>query len=105
MRGAGDHILQKLDVAGRVEYDVTPSCRAEENSGGINGDALGLLVLQGIEQERIFKWSRRSRTMRPHRLELTVGKRAGICQKPTHDRALAVVHMAGDHDCDALVAS
>ena len=54
-RGAGDHVLEELDVAGRVEDEVVAQVALEEDPGRVDGDALGLLVLERVEQEGVLE--------------------------------------------------
>ncbi len=100
--GAGDHVLQELDVAGSVEDQVVPQVALEEHPGGIDGDALGLLVLEGVEQERVLERLGVELALGPDLLELSLGERVGVGQQPADDRALAVVDMADDHDVHPL---
>ena len=53
---AGDHVLEKFLVAGRIDDDVTPPLRAELNLRGVDGDVLLLLFQQRIEQKGVFKF-------------------------------------------------
>ena len=101
-RGAGDHVLEELDVAGRVVDDVVPLGRLEEAARRVDGDALRLLVLERVEQERVLEGPRVLRAHRLDLIELALGQRAGVGHEPADDRALAVVDVADDDDVHAL---
>jgi hypothetical protein len=79
-----------------------PQVALEEHPRGIDGDALRLLILQGVEQERILEGLRVELALGPHLLELSFRKRVGVRQQAADHRALAVVHVTHDHDVHAL---
>jgi hypothetical protein len=100
--GAGDHVLQELDVARRVEDQVVAQVALEEHPGGIDGDALGLLVLERVEQEGVLEGLGVQLALGPHLLELALGQRVGVGEQAADDRALPVVHVTHDHDVHPL---
>ena len=102
--GAGDHVLEELDVARRVEDQVRPQAALEEHAGRVDGDALGLLVLERVEQEGVLERLGVELALRPHLLELPVGKRVGVGEQAADDRALAVIDVTDDHDVHPLGA-
>ena len=75
--GAGDHVLEELDVARRVEDQVVPPAALEEHPGGVDGDALGLLVLERVEQEGVLERLRVELALGPDLLELAFGQASG----------------------------
>ncbi len=101
--GTRDHVLEELDVARGIENQIVPLLALEEHPGGIDGDALGLLVLQGIEQEGILERLRVQLALGANLLQLPFGKRVGVGQQPAYDGALAVIDVADDHDVHPLL--
>ena len=101
-RRAGDHVLEELHVARRVVDDVVPLRRVEEAARRVDGDALRLLVLQGVEQERVLEGARVHLAHVLDLLELALGQRAGVGHQAADDGALAVVHVADGDDVHAL---
>ena len=89
---------------GRVEDQVRPQAALEEHPGRVDGDALGLLVLERVEQEGVLERLRVELALGPDLLELALGERVGVGQEPADDRALAVVDVADDHDVHPLGA-
>ena len=94
--GAGHHVAQELDVAGRIEHHVVPGRALEEDPGRIDRDALVAFVTQGVEQEGVLERLRRAAAQLAHLVQLAVGQRAGVRQQAPHDGALAVVHVPHD---------
>jgi hypothetical protein len=59
--GAGrarHHVLEELDVAGRVVDNVVALAGLEETAGGIDRDALGLFILEGVQKEGVLEGAR-----------------------------------------------
>ena len=96
--GAGDHVLEKLDVSRSVNEDVAALLRLEEAAGGVNGDPLCLLVLERIQQEGVLEWAGVAAAHLANLLQLALGQRAGLREEAADNRALAVVNMADDDD-------
>ena len=99
----GDHVLEELNVAGRVDDDVIALGRFEEASGGVDGDALGLFVLECVEQKRILKWARVLAASRFDLFEFAFRQRMRVRHEASDDGALAMIDMA-DHDDVHLLA-
>ncbi len=97
-RRAGHHVLEKLDVSGRVDDDVVTSGALEEDAGRINRDSLRLFILERIEQEGVLERLGVALAIGSHRLQLALRQRPRVCQQAPDDGALAVVDVAGDHD-------
>ncbi len=97
-RRARDHVLQELDVPGRVDDDVVARLALEEAARGVDGDALVLLVVERVEQERVLERLAGALALAPHRVELALRQRAGVGQQPPDDGALAVIDVADDDD-------
>ncbi len=95
---AGDHVLQELDVAGRVDDDVVASARLEEHARGVDRDALRAFVLQRVEQEGVFERLRRARAQRLDLLELSFGQRVRVGKQAADDGALPVIDVAANDD-------
>ena len=101
----GDHVLEKLDVARRVDDDVLALGGVEEAPRRVDGDALGLLVLERIQQEGVLEGLGVAAARLLDLLQLALGQRAGVGQEPADERALAVVHVADDHDVHLLACN
>ena len=101
-RRAGDHVLQELDVAGGVDDDVVARRALEEAAGGVDRDALVLLVRQRVEQERVLERLARPLALAPDRFELALRQRVRVGEQPADDRALAVIDVADDDDVEVL---
>jgi hypothetical protein len=102
-RSPGDHVLQELDMAGGVEDEIVTLATLEEDSCGIDGDALCLFVLQRIEQESVFERLGVELTLSPHLLQLSFGKGVGVGQETADNGALSVIDVADDHDAHPLL--
>ncbi len=98
--GSGDHVAQKLDVSGSVNQDVAPTRGLEEASRRVDRDSLGLLILQGVEQEGVFEGFRIPGACSAHLIQLSLRKRMRISQQAADQGALAVVHVPDRHDVD-----
>ena len=97
-RGAGDQVPDELDVPGGVDEDVVAFRRLEEHARGVDRDALGALVLERVEEERVFEGFGRAAAQLADLIELALRQGVGIGQEPADDRALAVIDVAADHD-------
>ena len=86
--------------ASRIRYGR--GAALEEHPGGVDGDALGLLVLERVEQEGVLERLRVELALGPDLLELALGQRVGVGQQSADDRALAVIDVADDHDVHPL---
>ena len=53
---AGNHVLEKLFVPGRVDDDVLPPRGAKRNLRRVDRDVLRLLLEQSIEQKGVFEF-------------------------------------------------
>src|ERR1039457_4383403 len=99
---ARDHVLEELDVAGSVNDDVIAFCRLEKTSGGIDGDALGLFVLQCVQQKGILERARALAARCLYLLKLAFRQRMRVGHQAADDGALAMVHMADQDDVHLL---
>ena len=104
-RRARDHVLQELDVPGRVDDDVVARRALEEAARGVDRDALVLLVRQRVEQERVLERLARALALAPHRLELALRQRVRVGEQAADDGALAVVDVADDDDVEVFAVS
>jgi hypothetical protein len=78
---AGDHVLDEFAVARRVDDDVVALGGLEPDLGGVDGDALVALGLEGVHQERPFE---RHAAPLAHRLDglvLAVGQGSGVVEQ------------------------
>ena len=96
--GAGDHVAQKLGVAGRVDQDEVARGRAKPDLAGVERDALIALGLQRIEQERPFERHAAPGADGLELLELAVRQAAGLVQEPSDQGRFAVIHVPDDDD-------
>ena len=98
LRRAGDHVLEELLVARRVNDDVAPLLRVEPDLRGVNGDVLVALGLERVHQVGPFEGDAAALGDLLELLQLALGQRAGVVKEPAHQGGLAVVHMAEDDD-------
>jgi hypothetical protein len=96
--GAGDHVLDELAVTRRVDDGVIALWRLEPDLRGVDGDTLVAFRLEGIHQERPFERHAAPLAHRLDLLQLAVRQRAGVVEQAAHQRRLAMVDMADDHD-------
>ena len=99
---SGNHVLDELTVPGRVDDHVVARRRAQPDLGGIDGDALVALGLEGIHEERPFEGHAAPLAHRLDGLELALGQRAGIVDQATDEGRLAVIDMADDDDAQLI---
>jgi len=97
-RRARDHVLQELDVPRGVDDDVVAPLRLEEAAGGVDGDALILLVRERIEEERVLEGLAGALAFTLDRFELALRQRLRVGEQAAHDGGLAVIDVADDHD-------
>ena len=90
-------------MTGRVENQVVAEATLEEHSGGVNGDALRLLVLESVEQKRILEGFRVQLSLGPNLLQLPLRKGMRVGEEATNHGALAVIDVAHDHDVHPLL--
>ena len=95
---AGDHVLEKLLVARRIDDDVVALGGAEPDLRGVDGDALIALGLQRVHQEGPFERHAAPLGHRLDRLELAFGQRARVVEQPADQGRLAVIDVADDDD-------
>jgi hypothetical protein len=95
-RRARHHVLEELHVARRIDDDVVPQRALEEHPRRVDRDALGLLVLQRVEQERVFERLRVPGAGGANGVELSLGQGTGIGEQAADDGALPVIDVTGD---------
>ena len=101
-RRAGDHVLQKFLVPGRVDDDVLTARPLEEGAGGIDGHALLLLFQERVEQEGVFKLLALLLADGLDFFDLAFRQGARVRIEAPQQRRLAVVHAAHDDDVHAV---
>ena len=82
----------------RIENQVGTQPALEEDPSRVDGDPLGLFILERIEQEGILERLGIELALRPDLLQLAFRERVGIGQQPADHRALPMVDVADDHD-------
>ena len=97
---AGDHVLQELLVARRVDDDVGARGRLELNLRRVDRDVLLLLLEQRIEQEGVLELHPLLADSRLDLLDLAVGQRLGVVENATDERGLAVIDVADEDDAE-----
>ena len=97
-RRTRDHVLEELDVARRVENQVAALRRAEEHARGVDGDSLRALVLERIQQERVFERLGRAGAQILDLLEPAFRQCSRVREQASDDRALAMIDVTDDHD-------
>ena len=100
--GARDHVLQQVDVTGCIDDDVVARLRAKEHARRVDRDALCTLVLQRVEQERVFERLRCPVTERFDLIDLARRQRAAVRKQAADDRALAMIDVAANDDGEAI---
>ena len=101
--GPGDHVLEKLDVPRRVDDDVAALLALEKAPGGVDGDALGLLVLQSVQQKGVFKGLGVAAALVPNGLQLALGQSVGIRHQPPDHGGFSVVYVPYGDDVHDLI--
>ena len=94
--------IRRAFVSGICTLAVGPAL-FEEASGGVDGDALSLLVLERVEQKRVLKWARVLAASRFDLFEFAFGQRMRVRHEAADDGTLAMIDMA-DHDDVHLLA-
>ena len=102
---AGDHVLQKLLVAGRVDDDVLALVRVEPDLGGIDGDVLVALGLERVHQVGPLEGHAAALGDLLELLQLALGQRAGVVEQPADKSGFAMVHVADNDDLQLLGGS
>ena len=97
-RRARDHVLQKFLVTRCVDDDVVAARGPKRNLRCVDRDVLFLLLEQGVEQKREFKFHPFRRARLFDHVDLSVGQRIGVVQDATNERGLAVIYVAHEDD-------
>ena len=100
---AGDHILEKFDMPGCVDDDVFPFFRFKEAARRIDGDPLRPLVLQCVQQKRVFKRLGIAAAHFPDLLDLAIRQRMRIREQTTDHGAFAMIHVSRHYDIHMLL--
>ena len=77
---------------------IRPSLGAELNLGGVDGDALITLGLQGVQQKGPFERHAALDADLFHILKLAFGQGPGFIENTAHQGGLAMVHVTDDDD-------
>ena len=101
-RGAGDHVLQKFLVPGRVDDDVLTTRPLEKSAGGVDRHALLLFLQEGVEQERVLELFALLFADGLNLFDLALRQGARVRVQATQQGGLAVVHAAHDDDVHAV---
>src|SRR6266851_2342231 len=96
--GAGQHVLEELDMAGRVDDDIGARGAGEADARRVDGDALVALDLERVHDEGPFERHAALAARLLERRDLALGQRAGVVQEAADEGRLAVVDMADDGD-------
>src|SRR5581483_9892232 len=96
--GAGDHVLEKFLVAGRVNDDVLAFLRLEPDLGGVDGDVLVALGLEGVHEVGPLKGNATALGDFLKLLELALGERASVVEQAADEGGFSVVDVADDDD-------
>ena len=100
--GTGDHVLDELAMARRVDDGVVALRRLEPDLRGVDGDALVALRLERVHQEGPFERHAAPLAHRLDLLQLAVGQRAGVVEQAADQGRLAMVDMADDDDAHEI---
>ena len=88
-------------MARRVDDHIIPLGCGELDAGGVDGNALLLFFLEGIQEIGILKGLARVMGDFLHLGDGSLGQGIRIVEQPANDRGLAVIHMAHHHDIQA----
>ena len=102
---AGDHVLEELLVAGSVNNNVLALLGLEPDLGGVDGDVLVALGLEGVHQVGPLEGHAAAFCHGLQLLQLALGQRAGIVKQPAHKGGLAVVNVADDDNFELFSGS
>ena len=75
-----------------------PTAVAELDPGGVDGDVLGLLLQQRIQEEGVFKRHPLLPARLFHRRQFALRKRVGVGKETPNQGGLAVVDVTHHHD-------
>src|SRR3954471_3592198 len=95
---AGDHVLEKLLVPGRIDDGEPALSSPKMDLGGVDRDILLLLFSEHIEDKRVFKPPAFPLTRGPDRLELSFRKRVRRFEDPPNYSRLSMVDMSDEYD-------
>src|SRR5207249_7628659 len=104
-RRAGDHVLQELLVARRVDDNVVASLPREERAGGVDRDALLLLFQESVEEEGILELLTLPAADVPDLVQLALRERVGVGVEASEQRGLPVIHVADDDNVEMLAGA
>src|SRR5438270_10773237 len=93
---AGNHILQELLVAGRVDDRESAILGPKMDLGGVDGDVLLLLLRQRIEDESVLEPPAVPLTRRPNCFQFSFGKRVRRLEDPPNHRRFSMVDMSDE---------
>src|SRR6185503_14449205 len=103
LRGAAEHVADELAMAGRVDDGVAPVLPGEPHAGGVDGDGLIALGLQGVEHERPFQRHAAALADGLEFFELADGQAVGVVEQAADGGRLAVVDVAEDRDAQGTI--
>ena len=89
-------------MARRVDDNVWALFGAEEASGGVDGDSLGLLVLEGIEKKGVLEGFGIQTAVLFDLFQLAFGQGPGVGEESADHGAFAMIHVADDDDIHRL---
>jgi hypothetical protein len=95
---AGDHVLEKLLVAGSVNNNVLAFFCAKPDLRGVNGDVLVALGLEGVHEVGPFEGHAAALGHGLQLFQFAFGQRAGVVKEPADKRGFAMVNVADDDD-------
>src|SRR6185312_17321800 len=93
-RRPGQHVLQELGMARRVDDHVVAPLALEAHPRRVDGDALVALHLERIHHERPLKRHAALAARLLQRRHLALRQRAGVVQQPPDQGRLAVIDVA-----------
>ena len=88
------HIFQKFNMSWSVYNNIISFFRLEKTSCCVNGDSLGLLVFQSVQQKRVFKRFGIPFAVFLDRFQFSFRKSSRVCKKSPYNSTFSVVHMA-----------
>ena len=100
---AGDHVLEKFNMAGRVDDDVPALVGLEEAARRVDRDALILLVVQRVKKEGILERLRVAAAVFADGFQLALRQRSGVGKETADHGGFAVVDVADGDDIQKLL--
>ena len=98
VRRTRDHVPDKFLMAGCVDDEVVAISPMEPRLRHIDGDALELLFLEGVQEEGVLEWPASLLTDASGLFDTARLEGPGVRQQPPDERGLAVIDVPHHHE-------